>query len=219
MLSHLSPKERLAYAALAIVFLAVAGYVGGRSYRPSEPIVIQELKSKAPLAMQDSTVIIHVTGCVAKPGVYKLPPGSRVNDAILAAGGLGPKADPDQLDLAARLIDGTQVFVPVKGTNPAAVNSAYDGKASSQLYLATQQAGGAATSKGGGAKHPTGPVSLSTATADQLQSIPGIGPSTADRILDYRKTHGSFKSVNELTGIGAGIGPKKLEKIRKWLLP
>ena len=214
MFSHLSSKERLGYAALAIVFLGVAGFVGGRSFHSSDPLVIQEVKSKSEPAATEA-VVVHVAGCVAKPGVYKLPAGSRVNEAILAAGGSTPKGDPNLLNLAAKLIDGTQVLVPDKSNPTSAAGSTYDGKASSQAYLATQPVSPA---KGSG-KHPAGPISLSAATAEQLQQISGIGPSTADRILDYRKTHGAFKSVEELTGIGAGIGPKKLEKIRKWLVP
>jgi competence protein ComEA len=214
MFSHLSPKERFAYLVLIGVFLGVAGYVGGKSFRTSDPIVIQEVKPQKADALPQEDVVVHVTGCVRKPGVYRLGPTSRVNDAILAAGGATAKADLDLLDLAAKLIDGTQVLVPAKGALFS--SSLYDGKTSSQTYLATQPV--ASAGRGAG-KHPSAPISLSSATADQLQSIPGIGPSTADRILDYRKEHGSFKSVDELTGIGAGIGPKKLEKMRKWLLP
>jgi len=219
MFSHLSPKERFAYVGLGFVFLGFAGYVGGKSFRSSDPLVIQELKPQKASALPVEDLVVHVTGCVAKPGVYKLPPVSRVNDAILAAGGATAKADLDLLDLAAKLIDGTQVLVPAKGGSGAAEvgKGLYDGRTSSLAYLATQPAGSSGAR--GAGKHPSSPVSLSTATADQLQSIPGIGPSTADRILDYRKEHGSFKSVDELTGIGAGIGPKKLEKMRKWLLP
>jgi competence protein ComEA len=138
-----------------------------------------------------------------------------VKDAIAAAGGLVAGTDSDQINLAAKLIDGTQVYVPKKGS-PQAPDPAYGGGAqAASTYASQPQASSGRTT---GPKHPSGVISLSTATAEQLQSIPGIGPSTADRIVEYRKQHGEFKSVDELTAVG-GIGEKKLRQMRQWLKP
>lgn len=223
MLAHLSPKERMAYAALALIFLCVAGYVGARQFHRRDPIVIQELSPPRTGSLQSlpsgpslsGPVVIHVAGSVKHPGVYKLPADSRVDDAIQAAGGLLPGTDPDQLNLAAKLVDGTQVFVPKKG-DPQTVDPSYAGGPTASTSYSSQPAPVGARS--GGGKHPTGVISLSSATAEQLQTIPGIGPATASRILDYRKQHGRFKSVDELTAVG-GIGAKKLEQMRQWLRP
>ncbi len=148
-------------------------------------------------------VTVHAAGQVAAPGVYSVPAGSRVADLITAAGGLLPEADVDRLNLAAKVVDGTRVYIPRKGETPPAESPAGDAGG------ATAAAGSAAT--GGGA--PAGPVDLNTATAAQLDTLPGVGPATANAIITYRTRNGRFKSVTELLEV-PGIGPAKLEAIR-----
>ncbi len=142
------------------------------------------------------TVTVHVAGHVAHPGVYAVPAGARVADAVVAAGGAAGDADLEQLNLAARLSDGERVYVPAKGEAAPAV-------------VASPATAGPA-SKGGA---PAGPVDLNSATAEQLEALPGVGPATSKAILTYRASHGRFRSVTELLEV-PGIGPAKLEALR-----
>jgi competence protein ComEA len=144
------------------------------------------------------TVVVHVAGQVASPGVYALPTGGRVADAVLAAGGASAEADVEQLNLAARVSDGERIYVPRKGE--AAPPAAGGG-------------GSGAPAAGAGASAPAGPVDLNTATAEQLEALPGVGPATSKAILTYRTSHGRFRSVTELLEV-PGIGPAKLEALR-----
>ena len=143
------------------------------------------------------TVTVHVAGQVASPGVYAVPAGGRVADAVIAAGGTAAEADVEQLNLAARLSDGERIYVPKKGeAAPPAV------------------AGPAAPGAGGArAGAPAGPLDLNAATAEQLEELPGVGPATSKAILTYRSSHGRFRSVTELLEV-PGIGPAKLEALR-----
>jgi competence protein ComEA len=139
----------------------------------------------------DSRVYVHVTGAVRRPGVYRLPSWARLDLAITRAGGATPGADLVGVNLAAKVADGQQVIVPRRGAgaSPAA----------------------AGDSAGGGAG--SAPISLNTATVDQLDELEGVGPATAQKILDWRKQHGGFKSVEDLQQI-SGIGPKRFESLK-----
>jgi competence protein ComEA len=140
------------------------------------------------------TVTVHVAGQVASPGVYAVPAGGRVADAVIAAGGTSSEADMEQLNLAARVSDGERVYVPRKGEAAPPVAASPTG---------TVPKGGAAA----------GPIDLNTATAEQLEALPGVGPATSKAILAYRTSHGRFRSVTELLEV-PGIGPAKLEAMR-----
>lgn len=148
-------------------------------------------------------VVVHVAGAVVRPGVVRLPGGARVADAVDAAGGLRPDADLDRLNLAAPLADGQRVWVPVTGHEPPAE---------------VAPASPPAAAPGGGASSAEGAtvVDLNTATAEQLESLPGIGPATAQAILDHRRRIGRFRAVDELLDV-RGIGPSKLEQLRAWV--
>jgi competence protein ComEA len=139
-------------------------------------------------------LVVDVVGAVRRPGLYRLDEGARVADAVGRAGGATRKADLALINLAAPLADGEQVVVPRRGAVPTGAAAA----------------GGSATS---GAVS-TGPVHLNTATLDQLDSLPGIGPVTAQKILDYRTEHGAFASVDELDAV-SGIGPARLAELKK----
>jgi competence protein ComEA len=156
--------------------------------------------SAAPSSLPPVTVTVHVAGQVNGPGVYAVPAAARVTDAIVAAGGPSAEADVEQLNLAARVADGERIYVPRKGeTLPAASPSG-----------PTSASGGA---KAGGTGAANGPVDLNTATAEQLDALPGVGPATSAAILTYRSSHGRFRSVTELLEV-PGIGPAKLEALR-----
>jgi len=145
-------------------------------------------------ATSAALVVVDVAGKVRRPGLYRLPPGSRVDDAIRAAGGTRPGVKLDGLNLAAKLIDGQQVAV---GVPPA------------------PDAGGGGTTAGGGSSGgvASAPVNLNTATVDQLQTLPGVGPVLAQHILDWRSQHGSFSSIDQLDDV-TGIGDVKFAALK-----
>ena len=138
-------------------------------------------------------LVVHVAGAVVAPGVYSVPNGSRVIDAVHAAGGLAADANPDAVNLAALLADAQRVYVPRVG-EAAPVVVGGDGGA-------------------GGVGVASGPVNLNTATAAELDTLPGVGPATSAAIIAYRDQHGPFGSVDDLGDV-RGIGPTKLEALR-----
>ena len=144
-------------------------------------------------------VIIHVAGAVAVPGVVQLPAGSRVHQAVAAAGGGTRSADLNRLNLAALLTDGQKLYVPHTGEEIPADSSGPAGAAGE----------GAA---GGGTSSAGGKVNLNTASLEELDSLPKVGPVLAQRIVDWRKEHGPFKAVEELDAVD-GVGPKMLETL------
>ncbi len=134
---------------------------------------------------------MHVVGAVRRPGLYRLVHGSRVADAVTRAGGPGRRADLALVNLAAPLADGLQVVVPLKA------------------------AAGGSPSGGTAAE---GPVHLNVATLEQLDALPGVGPVTAQKIVDHREKHGAFTSLDELDAI-PGIGPARIEQLRDVAAP
>jgi competence protein ComEA len=150
--------------------------------------------------------VVHVAGAVRKPGVYRLAEGARVQDAVRRAGGAARGADLGAVNLAARVADGQQVVVPKRA--PAASAAAAAGEVSAGT-------GGGGTA-GAIAQGP--PISLSSATLEQLDTLDGVGPATAQKILDWRREHGGFRSVDDL-GQVPGIGPKRLAAMRERVQP
>ncbi len=142
-----------------------------------------------------SVVVVHVAGGVVHPGVYSLPEGARVIDAVQAAGGFAPAALADSVNLAARVADGQRVYVPIEGVAVPVV--------------VADQGAGSGTASGAG----SGPVNINTATADELDTLPGVGPATAAAIIAHREQHGPFGSVDDLADV-RGIGEAKLEALR-----
>jgi competence protein ComEA len=144
-------------------------------------------------------VVVDVVGAVRRPGLYRLAQGDRVADAVARAGGATRKADLALVNLAALVSDGEQVVVPRRGAPVAAAGAP----------------GGAASGTSG---IPTGPVHLNSATIEQLDALPGVGPVTAQKIIAYRQTHGAFTSVDELDAV-SGIGPARLDQLRDLVAP
>jgi len=166
---------------------------------PTEPTTPTE---PAPSA----EVVVHVSGAVKRAGVYRLAPESRVADAIEQAGGATEHADLDALNLAEPLQDGQKIHVPRKGEASAPTLASV---APSRTPRSAPQAAATATTQF--------PINLNTATAEQLEAIPGIGPVLAQRIIEYRQTRGRFQSVDELLEV-RGIGPKRLESMRPYVV-
>jgi competence protein ComEA len=143
-------------------------------------------------------VVVHVAGAVVAPGVQRLPGGARVDDAVDAAGGATPDADLGRINLAAVLIDGQQVYVLRVGEAPPSAPTASAGSATANT----------AGTEGQGAL-----VDINTASATQLEELPGVGPITAQAIISHREQSGPFASVDDLLDV-RGIGEAKLEALR-----
>lgn len=140
-----------------------------------------------------AVLVVDVAGAVRRPGLYRLPKGSRIADAIARAGGVTRHAESSSVNLAAPLADGEQVLVP-------------------------SGVAGVAVAAPGGTPSPSAPVDLNSATVEQLDTLPGIGPTTAQKIVDYRTEHGPFTAVDDLDAI-PGIGPARIDELRGLVIP
>ena len=188
---ELSRAQLLVYAAIAVavLLLGVRWVRSGEAPAAAEGGAALSFEADGFEPGADSTrdVVVHVAGAVGSPGVYRLPLGARVADAVERAGGLARGAAEDGINLAARLADGQQVVVP--GRAGAAAGAAAEG-----------------------------PVSLGNATVEQLDEIEGIGPVTAENIIEFRDQHGGLSSIDQLDEI-SGIGPSTMEALRGGLQP
>lgn len=193
-MAELSRAQIVVYGALAVVALLLGSrWIRGQDADvPDGSVAFAGQRGGAEIEARAGDVVVHVAGAVGNPGVYRLPSGSRVADAIERAGGVTRGGAQDAINLAAELSDGQQVVVP----------------------QATGPAGGAAAVSGASTD---GPISLGTATAEQLDTIEGIGPVTAQQILEFRDQHG-VGSIEDLDQI-SGIGPTTMEALRAGLQP
>jgi competence protein ComEA len=186
-------KQQLAVYAAAALAIAL---IGARYLKEAgETDAAGERARPAPrvrVKRSPTVVFVHVTGAVRRPGVYGVPSWARLNHAVRRAGGPTRAADLAGVNLAARVSDGQQVVVPARGAAGAGTASAVPG---------------------GAADMPTAPISLNTATIEQLDELDGIGPATAQKIIDWRKEHGGFRSIDDLKQV-SGIGPKRFEALK-----
>jgi competence protein ComEA len=193
-LRSLTVAQRRTIAAASVLLvlgvLAVPRLLHGNA--PSRPAV-QPLRVPRTAASAGPRVVVDVAGAVRRPGLYRLRRNTRVADAIAAAGGARARADLDAVNLAAPLADGIQIVVPVRGAAAA---------------------GGA----GGGGGGAPAVVDLNSATLEQLDALPGIGPTTAQKIVDYRQAHGAFHSLAELDAV-PGIGAGRIEQLKGLVVP
>jgi competence protein ComEA len=202
--ASVSRSTAIVGVALLFVVLAVAGQRLARSGAATAPEVVAPLEPVEAAAPVRRVVVVHVVGAVRRPGLFHLREGARVADAVARAGGATRRADLAALNLAAPLVDGVQVFVPPKVSTAS---------------FSEAPAGGASRSSGSGAGFAGGPKpSLATATLEELDALPGVGPITAQKILDYRTEHGPFRSVEELDAV-PGIGPARIEQLRDLVTP
>lgn len=209
---YLSPKKRpvkpavlvgIVSVVVIVAVVAAIALLGALSPRPSFEVVkgvatesaetTQQGESSA-AADETRTIVVHVGGSVRNPGVYELPESSRVNDAVVAAGGLADDAQTDSVNLARNLTDGEQVLIP----SEAEVEAAGQQTTPSQAP-ATAQPG-------------LGKVNINTATAEALDALPGIGASTAAKIVADREANGPFKTTDDLKRV-TGIGDKKYAQL------
>ncbi len=190
---------------LGLVLLAALALAGtrlarsGAAERQPAASPLQAVRARPAPAAQ---LVVDVVGAVRRPGLYRLAEGARVADAVRRAGGATRRADLAAVNLAAPLADGQQVVVPLRPSP-----------------LQAGAAAGPAAPGGSAATAATGvKVSLSSATAEQLDALPGIGPVTAQRIVEWRATHGPFRSVDALDEV-PGIGPARIEQLRDLVTP
>jgi len=199
---ELSRAQLAVYAAIAVVALLLgARWIRSGEPAPTESVAYGSSEEASPdtgsveFGETGEDVVVHVAGAVREPGVYRLPEGSRVTDAIERAAGATGDADANAINLAARLADGQQINLPARSQAPVGVGGSQAGAGSA-----------------------SGPISLGTATVEQLDSIEGIGPVTAAAILQFRDERGGVSSVDELDEI-SGIGPATMEALRARLQP
>ena len=173
-------------------------------------------------ASGEATVRVHVAGAVNNPGVYTLPAQGRAVDAIAAASGAAADADLDRVNLAGALSDGVQIYVPHRGEtaapaqiqpNGGTANAGQGNAANGASQGGTQPQPARTLTPAGSAQKGSTPVNINTATAEELQTLPRIGPAMAQRIIAWREAHGGFHSVDELDAV-PGIGPSMLENLR-----
>jgi competence protein ComEA len=197
----LQRRQLLLAAAVALVLVLLAGrwLLSSGTATPAAPLPPPPTEGAGVTGLPSARVVVDVVGAVRRPGLYRLEHGSRIADAVARAGGATRKADLAMVNLAAPLADGEQVVVPKRGAGGA---------------VAANGAGSAGSAAG----VPAGPVHLSTATLEQLDALPGIGPVTAQKILDYRQEHGAFSSVDELDAV-PGIGPARMDQLRDLVAP
>ena len=216
MFMHLSPKERFGYVALGAIILTGAGFVAAQKLRRPAAIELHETQ-QPPVSFDHGTskpaertsghretgtssqLIIDVAGAVNRPGVIAIPAGSRVYDAIREAGGPTEDANIDQVNLAAKAVDGSQIYVPRRGFGGSGAPSTPTGSIRSDLR-----------------KQPTSVVDINSADATQFSTLPGVGKTLAQRIVDYRAEHGTFRGVDDLLAV-QGFGKHRLDQVRQWL--
>ena len=181
-----------AAAVVVLLLLLIRPLGGGGAAAPVVTPLPAPARAKPAAA---KLLVIDVAGAVRRPGLYRLRSGSRIDDAIAAAGGATAKAQLDTVNLAAPVADGEQVVVPRRGA-----------------------AGAASASAPAAGSSPSAPLDLNSATLEQLETLPGIGPVTAQKILDYRQAHGAFHAVAELEGV-PGIGPAHMAQLKGLVIP
>lgn len=211
----MSPSVRVGLLGLLVCLFAGLSLLGAGRYRAALRAEEAASLAAAPAVetaetparpAEPETLVVHVAGSVSQPGVYRLESGARVGDAIAIAGGVLPEGFPHALNLAGLLRDGEKVYVPSQ--SEVAPSAAGQGASHQLRGSGTTGTTGAASSGSGRA-----PVRLNTATAEELDRLPYVTPKMAVAIVEYRRAHGPFKSVEELERV-KGIGSATVERLR-----
>jgi competence protein ComEA len=193
---EISRQQLVVYAAAAVAIALIgARYLQHERQQGPPSRATHAGGVKVTRAGAGGAAFVHVAGAVRRPGVYRLPSWARLDVAIRRAGGATTRADMQGVNLAAKVSDGQQVIVPRRLSGAGAA-------------VAGPSAVPGATAA------TAAPISLNTATVEQLDQLEGIGPTTAQKILDWRKEHGGFRSVEDLQQI-SGIGPKRFESLKE----
>ena len=198
-----SRSTALVGVCLALAALVLVGQRLAHAGAASEPEPVATPLQPVASAPASAILVVHVVGEVRRPGLYRLRDGARIADAVHRAGGALRDADLAAVNLAAPLVDGVQVVVPARVAQaPGSPSPPSSGAGSA-----------------GGSTGAAGPlVSLSSATVEELDQLPGVGPITAQKIVDYRAEHGPFASVDDLDAV-PGIGPTRIEQLRDLVTP
>lgn len=217
----LENKERVIRVLILLLIVTAAVFVFFvQPKKADDGISLEEPSASVSASSYDASqdpgvVICDVSGEVNSPQVVELPEGSRIDDAINAAGGLTEKADITNINRAAVVNDGDKILIPAKGADVSATQAASPGAAGQtggQAQQPVQSSAGAAQS-GAGAGAQAGMININSADTTQLQTITGVGPVTAQKIIDYRTQNGAFKKIEDLTNV-SGIGEKTFEKMK-----
>lgn len=219
MLENLNKKQKIIFGIIIIFMVAIIIYYIYSTLNNTE-YDTEDISTNSSLDVNNTEIqnisieenvteaeeiLVHVSGCVKEEKIVSLPDGSRVNDAIEAAGGLTKEADLSNINLAYILEDGEKIYIPKKGEEIPENNS------SSMLSPSTS-----VTSSSSSSTKNTSKVNINKATEAELETIPGIGPSTALKIINYRNENGKFKSIEDVKKI-SGIGDAKYEKMKNYI--
>ena len=197
---------------LLVLIIALSIYLINNLTDKGEIVIAEAIESEeadeiVALAVQEEVyIIIDIEGAVKEPGVKTLPEGSRVNDAVVKAGGLTEKADTMDVNLAAKLADGDKVYIPSEKEQGQSSESTVRAGIVTNAVSGNTVTGDSSSSSGG-------LININTANSDQLQALSGVGPVTAQKIIDYREKSGGFKKIEDITKV-SGIGAKTYEKLK-----
>lgn len=197
---NLSNQEKITIIFLLIVIIIGIGIILYKNFNNEDNLALNSpsnfSENNIAEKIEVPSVIIHISGAVKNPGVYKLKSIDRVVDAVKIAGGITERANPDAINLAALLKDGQKIIIPYKISNQVTVES---DKNIEEVYSSSSS--------------PSDQININTADDNTLQSLPGIGPVLSQKIIDYRNQNGLFEVIDDIKDV-SGIGEKKFEGIK-----
>lgn len=204
---------------IVIIMVLIIGYFiyqRKNEFTMSEEVVSNENRIEKPKEEKSKKIIVHISGAVKQEGIVELEENSRIADAIEKSGGLKENAETKEINLAYKLEDGMKIYIPTKEEVQNKQNLEVN-QENQYIYEGTKENGSQVNNPQGNSEpketNRNKKVNINKASQEELDSLPGIGPSTADKILEYRKQNGNFKSIEDIKEV-SGIGESKFEKIR-----